>query len=395
MTCVRSFVRKCYTTAIVMSFFAFFVKADPVPANPLDTITFVNGDHITGRLSSANPMSIRFTGATVGDISVEWKNVSEITLGSGSMLITYTQQPSGVKIYAPDIVMDGAVLRLKNPAPGLSALPLSDLLSVTPEAAPEVTIARASAAAHRYFGTVGGALKISPDSIVRATQKQISLAGAFDIGLSTQSQEPFKHQDTNLGMEVNYSDSRKLTGAPVITELYSGTFQQNIYLRHSDPNHLYSINGPYLYGLVNEYHNLSLGMNFAQSYGGGFGWDGDHGGSSYTLAADLRMVKEALYAPGNSFSMAAAGITEQYGYTFGSTGINISERLTFVPGLTHSRAYQYRGTASLSIPINKILSLDFSLLDDYLENAPPKNLQNFSKYIFSLKYTIGARPKVP
>jgi hypothetical protein len=194
-------------------------------------------------------------------------------------------------------------------------------------------------------------------------------------------------------MEANYSDSRKPGGGAVITELYSGTFQQNIYLRDANPKAKYSIDGPYVYALANEYHNLSLGMNLAQSYGGGFGWDGDHGGSSYTLAADLRFLKENLYAPGNSFSMAAAGLTEQYGYTFKRTGINLSERVTFIPALDHSHAYQVRGTATLGIPISSALSLDFSLLDDYLENAPPKNLPNFAKYTFSLKYTIGAPPK--
>jgi hypothetical protein len=39
-------------------------------------------------------------------------------------------------------------------------------------------------------------------------------------------------------------------------------------------------------------------MNVAQSYGGGIGWDGDHGQSSYTLAADVRYLNEDLYAPG-------------------------------------------------------------------------------------------------
>jgi hypothetical protein len=226
--------------------------------------------------------------------------------------------------------------------------------------------------------------------VVLATQRQFSLAGAFDLGFNTGSEEAFLHQTTTLGMEANYTDSRKAGGAAVITELYSGILQQNIYLRDVDANAKYSKDGPYLYGIANYYHNLSLGMNLAQEYGGGIGWGGMHGPSTYLLAADLRYLDEDLYAPGKPFSGVASGLTEQYSYTF-REGITISQRVLWLPVLNHSRAYQLRATASIDVPINSSLSFGFTVLDDYLENAPPKSLPNYGKFSFDFKYAFGGQ----
>jgi hypothetical protein len=77
--------------------------------------------------------------------------------------------------------------------------------------------------------------------------------------------------------------------------------------------------------------------------------------------------------------VAATGLTEQYSYTFKTSGITLSQRILLPPVIQNSNAFQLRGTASVDVPINSSLSLDFSVLDDYLENAPPRNLQNYAK----------------
>jgi hypothetical protein len=138
-------------------------------------------------------------------------------------------------------------------------------------------------------------------------------------------------------------------------------------------------------------------MNLAQSYGAGIGWDGDYGRSSYSLLADIRYLNEQLYSPGKPLTVGAAGLGEQYSYTFPwpkkTPGINVSERILFLPAFDDAQAFQLRGTAGIDVPVSPAFSFDFDLLDDYLRNAPPPSLQNYAKYTFSVKYTIGAPAK--
>ncbi len=164
-----------------------------------------------------------------------------------------------------------------------------------------------------------------------------------------------------------------------------------MYLKRADPNAQYSKNGPYLYWIANYYHNLSLGANILQEYGGGAGWGGNHGPHTYRLAADLRYIHEDLYSPGKSISGPEWVLTEQYSYQFKKTGITIGQRVTGLPILTHPEAYRVRGTATIDVPIGTILSFGATLLDDYLENAPPKNLPNFMKLTLDFKYVFKSK----
>jgi hypothetical protein len=356
----------------------------------LDVVTFDNGDHLSGKLKSATRDSIQFSGTVTGDVSLDWRDVKELSLTSSRISIANSQNPQGFPAIGPVIEVRSTDLCVRVNAQCLQTFPISQLISASVLEPVSAPVSLKSSDGNPHFKAVGGALKVSPDSVLRATQKQAQLAGVFDLGLVTNSEEAFKHQETNIALEANYSDSRKPGGSAVITELYSANIQQIFYLEDTK-----SEDGFYLYGITNFYHNLSLGMNLAQSYGAGIGWDGDHGRSSYTLAADIRYVGEDLYAPGKPLSLAVAGLGEQYSYTFAwpIDGINFSERILFLPAFGNANAFQLRGTAGIDVPIGKNFSFDVDLLDDYLRNAPPKTLQNYAKVIFSLKYVIGGAPK--
>ncbi len=370
------------------------VKANTAPF-ALDTITFTNGDHLSGELKSASRDSLQFDGLVTGNVAVKWKDIKKLTLPSAKVWIVNSQNPNGFVANAPviDVSLQGICVQAESKV--IQTFPLADLIVVTviehvsPQASPVLE-------GNHYFRAIGGSLKLSPESIVRATQKQIQFAGDFDIGLVTSNDRAFKHQATNIALEANYSDSRKPGGAAVITELYSGKFQQNVYLidsNHSCESCTGANDGPYIFGVTDFYHNLSLGMNLAQSYGGGIGWDIDHGRGSYTLAADVRYLGEELYSPGKSLSLAAAGLTEQYSYTFPWHDVTFEERILLIPTLTDSHAFQIRGTTGLDFPVSKNISFDADLLDDYVRNAPPLSLQNFAKVTFSLKYLINYSSK--
>lgn len=370
-----------------------------VGAGTADIIVFRNGDRLSGHLKLATSSSVTFSGLVTGDVSLNWKDIQEISLTADRISIVNSQNPGGLTADGPVIAVTDEDLCVIVKQEYLQTFPVSQLLSASiVEPLNPPTAHKAPAKEKPYFKKVGGTLKASPEAIIRATQKQAQLAGNFDVGLVTNSDQAFTHQTTSIGLEANYTDSRKPGGAAVITELYSGNVQQNVYL--TDTKHScehcseISKDGPYLYGVTNFYHNLSLGMNLAQSYGAGIGWDGDHGRSSYTLAADVRYLGEDLYVPGKPLSLAVAGLLEQFSHTFRwpGDGLTFDERILLLPAFNDSHAFQVRGTTGIDVPISKKISFDVDLLDDYIRNAPPKTLQNFAKITFSVKYVIGTPP---
>lgn len=356
-----------------------------IDAGPSDTVVFLNGDRLSGHLKQATSESLTFAGLVTGDVPLKWQDIKELDLTSSKISIANSQNPRGFPAAGAVIEVTTTDLCVRVKKQCLQTFPISQLISVY------VLESRSLGPERRpYFKAVGGALKVSPESIIRATQKQAQLAGTLDLGLVTNSENAFKHQETNIGLEANYSDSRKPGGGAVINELYSANLQQSFYLTDTK-----SEDGPYLYGVTNFYHNLSLGMNLAQSYGAGIGLDGDHGNASYTLAADIRYLGEDLYAPGKPLSLAVAGLLEQLSYTFPwpDSGLTFHERILFLPAFNDSHAFQVRGSTGINVPIRKNISLNIDLLDDYIRNAPPKSLQNFAKVTFGFSYAIGATPK--
>ena len=424
---MRSFISRQYRVAVCLAhLFAFVCMTAPAThaqqpdLKDLDVIKFRDGDRISGHLKSANSGRVLFAGKVTGEIQFSWADIAEIDLPNRQIKLFSTTNTEGSVITVSVIAFYDSGLHLRKGGSSLNDLPINDLttLSVVEADVPSTALAESVAVGTvapvtpsapptttAVFGPVGGQFKISPDSIVRATQKQINLAGAFDLGFATTSQKAFRHQEASLATEANYTDSRKPGASAVVTALYSGTLQQNVYLRDAKlvcptcPNPGAS-DGVFLYGIANGYHNLSLGMNVAQSYGGGVGWQGDSKHASYSLMGDIRYFKENLYTPGISLSGAEAGLSEQYSYTFpwpaSTTGVNVYQRILFLPVFGNARAFQVRGSAGVDVPINANFSLDVDVLDDYLRNAPAGSLQNYDKIIFSLKYTIVPKaPKIP
>lgn len=347
-----------------------------------DKVTFSNGDQLSGKFDGATASGVTFTETVAGKVTLNWADIASISVRSGELRISRGKCADQSKVAEATIVVTAGALTIRSPNSAEQQLSVSEGLRLTP-----IDAGRAREPEKcPYVKAVGGTVKFGPESVVRATQKQASLSGGVDIGIENSETEKLKHQTTTILAEALYTDSRKPGAGAVITQLYSGTFQNNFYLTTTSKQQ-----GPYLYGIANAYRNISLGVDVEHSYGGGIGWDVDHNGSSYTLAADVRYLREDLHlkAP---LSLAVAGLTEQYSYTFPwpkKAPITVFERITLLPAFNDSHAFQVRGTAGIDVPVGKAVTFDVNFLDDYVRNAPPTSLQNFGKVVVNLKYVFS------
>lgn len=344
-----------------------------------DTVTFMNGDRVTGKLVAATTDTVMFTGNATGSIALKWADIDHIT----------TSKPLEVSSTGADIVVAaGATLRMNatnlvidRGTDGMTAVPVASFVAATPTEPP-------ASAAVGFIRNWGAVLQMQ-DNVIQATQKQYQFGGTLHAGRETRSRVRWKHQTTSFNLQANYSDSLKPKSSPVITSLYTGGIEHHLYID--------SRGSTYLYVLADAYHNSSLGMRTEQEYGGGIGWKKKTKHQSFGVSGDLRYLNEDLYLPGKGFESAAVGMTENYEYRFPwpkkGPPIAFSERILALPAISQAKAFQARAFARIDVPLNDKFSIGIQQIDDFLRNAPLKTNQNYAGTQMTLKYTFGVVPQ--
>jgi hypothetical protein len=346
-------------------------------AKATDFVIFKNGDRVTGRLVTASYESVTFHGNATGDLNLDWADIDHVTVTStlsihtSNTVKTAREEATITTASNERLVIDGTGKPV--------TINRQDLESTA-------TPPKKSGAGGLLSGW--GATLQSQNNLIRSTQKQTQLGATFHAGRQSDSQERFKHQTTAFNLQAIYNDSRKPSASAVITSLYSGGIQQNVYLTDTSKT--------YAYALGDAYHNSSLGLNVEQEYGGGIGWKGRTKRQTYGLSGDLRYLHEDLKAGTPSLDSAAFGATENYQYRFpwpkkGPPVVFVERILVLIP-FSDSRAIQARGLAQINVPFNSKFSIGVQLIDDYLRNAPPTSKQNYSNTQYTLKYTFGVVP---
>jgi hypothetical protein len=339
-----------------------------------DEIAFKNGDRVTGRILGADADSVSFRGNVTGDLTLAWADIDHLTVASGFTLHLTTK--------ATDLAAGSTIATVANDSLKLAAtgapfvIKRADLEATATPSVKKGTVA--------VLSGWGGSLQ-SQDNLIHSTQKQVQLGATLHVTHLTESQAKFARQMSTINLQANYSDSAKPSASPVITSLYSGGLQHNVYLTDKGST--------YLYGLAGAYHNSSLGLDVAQEYGSGVGWKGRHNRQLYGLLGDLRYIHEDLKSGTPAFGSPALGASENYEFRFPwpkkGPPATFSERILFTLPLSETHALLNRGFAQVNIPVNTRLSFGLQFIDDYLRNAPKTSKQNYANTQFTFKYAFG------
>ena len=349
-----------------------------------DRIFFANGDVTTGKLVSAGEGGVVFEGNLTGNLAYQWGDITKVEISSrvvvrrklgakpGNTAVTLLENPV-IEIAEGNLQMKGGPnTSLTDAAP----LPIADLVSVESPAPDD-----ASPVSHWQ-----GAIK-SQDTVTRSTQDQYQLGASLHSTYETERQEAWEHQKVDLTAQANFSEASKPGASPVRTALYEGVAQYDLFTVKSDlaSNFPPKYDSTYLLVIADWYHNLSLGMNFEQAYGVGYGWSRtlrakpDKKGrirlQTFGVSADVRYIREQLYPPGGSLDLAATDLSEHYSISIPwitVKPISLTERIQVIPAFNNSQALQVRGIAEFLLPLTQRLSIGPQVTDDYLRNAPPK-----------------------
>jgi len=151
----------------------------------------------------------------------------------------------------------------------------------------------------------------------------------------------------------------------------------------------------------------ALGVALQQSYGGGLSRPlyssgcGPHPQQKYSLIlsgdAGMRYVFDRFDAPAKPVELASARVGMQLSFIPFRIDKDGSKKEKYVfhmllwamPAVNDPRETQAGGTASLNVPLAKMLSLGLSEEDDYFSHAPKFHRKNFARSAVMLSYSFS------
>lgn len=347
------------------------IHAD-TPNGPEDTVTFKNGDVLTGRVLRATAATVTFSSDRIGDVTLKWSDLATVTVRHP---VRITTPGSSQSFDAPTLRVMGTAgnLELEAKVSGAgSPVVLHNVETLT--GSDRCASGIRAACPGWQLNSVAVNL-----SYLGTTQTDQTYGGSVE---STRNWNPeddgWPYQRTLLDLQANYDDKRKNSkpGSANITREYDGRLQHLLFIT----SHAF-----YASTVADLYHNNSLGLYLQQSYGGGVGriWLGTE------FDADLRFIGEHFYGPSPSVSLVGSQLSVRRTFLMNwiRPGTNVAGEARYTPVFNMGSAWQLFGRADLTIPITKKWQAKFEVVDNYVENAPSPNRKNYLKTMLGFAYT--------
>jgi hypothetical protein len=346
-----------------------------------DKLVFTNGDTLTGTLVRADRTAVVFKSAMLNEVTVPWKNVRTLTTSHPyTVMLKDRRTRSGnleadvetirVAPKAEEAQKGSAAAAAATPAGAADAgIPLNQTVMVLDAQTYEKRVAIHPELWQGWKMSVKGGV-----NLIEATQSQQVYTGAFSLVRATPELEWLPaHDKTTLSFLENYG---KLTqeGVPTVrTGIFHALAEQDEYLTAR------------FFGYISAVydHNIAQSLSLQQAYGGGVGWKiVEREKTQIEAKSDLHYTRQSFEDPETENDLMAS--------SFSVTGMHKLPRAllwraatSFSPAYNRTNAFQMSGSSSLSVPLYHSLSLDMSVVDNYLNNPQPGFLRN------SLQVTSG------
>jgi hypothetical protein len=144
----------------------------------------------------------------------------------------------------------------------------------------------------------------------------------------------------------------------------------------------------YGFGIAAFDHNFSQGLDLQQTYGGGIGWTVVQSErQTLDLKASMNYQSQHFETAASNQNLIGSAFTEQYRRKL-PLGIQFNELLTVTPAWNNTNAYSALGTAGLTMPVYKRLSLAINATDNFLNDPPPTFKKNSFQFTTGITYSL-------
>jgi len=333
-----------------------------------DTLTFTNGDQLTGTLDHANAAACVFHSDMAGSVTVPWKNIRDLRTTTSYVVVS-----NGGTTQRGELIVAAGMIEITSPTalqPGFVA-PAAVRMIVDPKVYSDVVMAH-PAPWQTWHGQVTGGF-----SQVSATQSSSSYTAGVDFERPVpQLGWMNQRSNTSFHFQGTYGKVSQPGNATLVTSIYSSSLEQD-----QDLNQRL-----FVFGNALVDHNLSQGLELQQSYGAGLGWKlFDSAPTKLALKADLHWTHQRFLSAATP-SFLASSFSESLRQSYGN--IIWTQRVSLTPSYTNGLAYQMSGLSAWAVPLYHALSLNFTVIDSYLNNPQPGFMRNSLQISTGLQYTL-------
>lgn len=367
-----------------------------------DTITFTNGDHLTGTLVREAAGSVTFHSDIAGDVTVPWAKIKDLhssqtfaVLQKGivqSRKLGEAQIPSGTLA-----VNDGNIqLESATTHASIAPIPVANADYIVDKATLDKQLLGHPGFLQAWNGSATGGV-----TVVTATQNQytVNAAVALQRVVPTVSWlDPRNRTSFNLnesfGKITEPAYTLPATATAPATFVPSTFTKSNIFLADAERDEYLSKRFYYL-GSVAFSHNYAQSLQLQQTYGGGVGY------TVYSRPKEQLDIKATVQYEKQQFFNSATSNQNLIGATLGLNynltllkSILFNQQLNFVPAFNNSRAYSANEADTLTFPVYKGFGFTVGTLDSYLNDAPvtlPPTKRNSFQLTMGVSYAIKSK----
>lgn len=360
--------------------------AKPTPA-PTDTLTFTNGDTLTGDLEQADADGVTFKSPVAGELTVKWDKIKELKSDKQFAVVARNQKLK--RKTAASVVPQGTLSVANsnvqvNTSSGTQTVPVAQTNYVVDKAAFDQQLSGSVGFLHGWTGAAAAGI-----SVVRSNQNQTTFTGSLNLVRAIPTVDWLPARNRTL---FDYNQAYGSTSQSASPTQAASTVKTNIF--HADAERdEYITSRVYYFGDVAFDHNFSQGLDLQQLYGGGLGW---------TVIKDAIQeldVKADLHYQKQHFSDSAVNPDQNLiGSTFGETydrtlprKILLAEFAAFTESWNNTNAYSSHVGGTLTFPVYKGLGFNVGIIDDYLNTAPVGFNKNSFQFTTGLSYAFARK----
>jgi hypothetical protein len=333
-----------------------------------DTLTFTNGDQLTGTLVRADPAGCVFKSNMANDVTVPWSHIQELRTVAGYVVVGRGGAP-----HAGRLLVSGGMVQVtaRHAATPVFVAEAQVRMIVDPETYRKAITAK-PAPWQGWKGQASGGF-----SQISATQSSNSYNAQVDLRRPVPSLPWLTQKSATLfHLNSSYGKLSQLGKPTVVTSIYSTALEQDEYVSKR----------LFLFGNGQLDHNYAQGLQLQQAYGGGLGWTVIASApTELSLRADLHWTRQRFLSAAVA-NFLASSLSESLRQNYGR--IVWTESVSLTPSLTSGLAYQMSGLSAWAVPVYKSFSVNFTVIDSYLNNPQPGFLRNSLQYSTGLQYTL-------
>lgn len=364
-------------TAMVWGASTLFGQSKPSAGSNPDVLLFTDGERLTGHFVRATGSTLTFHSDALGDVTVDWKKVKELTSTAKVAVI-----PKGVRIHKPadaasipqgTLTVQDQQVQLGAPAPPVAAapIPLSGTNAIIDEAGFEKALKHVS-----FLQDWKGTVTIGV-AVVNATQDSESFTGAINLVRAVPTENWLEPRNkTILDLSDSYGEVTQPATPTIKTSIFHGDAERDEYF------------SPRLFAFAQGAfdHNYSQGLDLQQTYSGGIGWtlilrDNEtldvKGSASY-------IRQQFMGAPDQSLIGSIFG--EDFNRKFKHA--TLDQHLTLTPTWNKTSDYAAAFNALLTVPVYKRLNGSAGFIETFLNDPAPGFRKNAVQITLGITYTV-------